>query len=216
MNREETNRKLGLSWINFSENLLKSRHLERYLVFLALVLINISNCAELNSILAPVLMYTPWYPFNRWANERKMTMILLYLFYFFYQFRQLNFLFYFFLGENSCWAFLLPFTQFCISFHHSFTCTINPTNNPKFSQATTFRKVTDTNCLWIRLFVSLQKLASLPFDRPAKLKKRRKFSFGKVSSQVYRSKSERVGNMFSGNGKVGLPLCIAISVFFQV
>ena len=88
VNREETSQKLGLSWINFPESLLKSRHLGRQLVFLTRVFINISNCAELKSILAPVPMYTPRYPFNRWANERKMTMILLYLFYFFYQFRQ--------------------------------------------------------------------------------------------------------------------------------
>ena len=91
VNREETSRKLGLSWINFPESLLKSRHLGRHLVFLARVLFNISNCAELKSILAPVPMYTLRYPFNRWAHERKMTMILLYLFYFFYQFHQLNF-----------------------------------------------------------------------------------------------------------------------------
>ena len=94
VNREETSRKLGLSWINFPESLLKSRHLGRQLVFLTRVLINISNCAELKSILAPVPMYTPRYPFNRWANERKMTMTLLYLFYFFYQFRQLSFFFF--------------------------------------------------------------------------------------------------------------------------
>ena len=65
VNREETSRKLGLSWINFPESLLKSRHLGRQLVFLTRVFINISNCAELKSILAPVPMYTPRYPFNR-------------------------------------------------------------------------------------------------------------------------------------------------------
>ena len=99
VNREETSRKLGLSWINFPESLLKSRHLGRHLVFLARVLFKISNCAELKSILAPVPMYTPGYPFNRWAHERKMTMTLLYLFYFFLSISPVNFFFW--------WKFML-------------------------------------------------------------------------------------------------------------
>ena len=48
VNREETSRKLGLSWINFPESLLKSRHLGRQLVFLTRVLLTYRTVQNLN------------------------------------------------------------------------------------------------------------------------------------------------------------------------
>ena len=46
----------------------------------------------------------------------------------------------FFFGENSCWVFSLPFTQFYISFHYSFTCSNNPTQQSKVLESYDFPK----------------------------------------------------------------------------
>ena len=63
-------------------------------------------------------------------------------FYFIYFIFSINFAskVFFFFGEFSCWVFSLPFTQFYISFHYSFTCSNNPTQQSKVLESYDFPK----------------------------------------------------------------------------